>query len=167
MPPARTVSAFDLKLSSAAVRLIDACQRDFPLTSRPFRDVGDALGVTEDEVLALVQDLQAGGAVGRVGAVVSPHTIGTSTLAAMAVPAERLDAVAALVSGCPEVNHNYEREHELNLWFVVTAADADALAAVLCDIEARAGLAVIDLPLIEAFHIDLGFPITCRPPPCP
>ncbi|MBK8907067.1 MAG: Lrp/AsnC family transcriptional regulator [Rhodospirillales bacterium] len=142
-------------------RLINGYQRDFPLTPRPFRDIGESLGLRENEVLSLVQDLRDQGALARVGAVVAPNTIGASTLAAMAVPAQRLDAVAAIVSGYGEVNHNYEREHDLNLWFVVAAASAEAVAAVLRDIEARTGLAVIDLPLIEAFHIDLGFPLPC------
>ncbi len=95
----------------------------------------------------------------RIGAVVAPHRAGWSTLAAMAVPPARLDEVAELVSAYPEVNHNYERENEVNLWFVVTASDEAAARAVLADIEARSGIAVVDLPLVEAYHIDLGFPL--------
>ena len=77
----------------------------------------------------------------------------------MAVPRERLQSVAEIVSGYDEVNHNYEREHAFNLWFVVTAKDERAVADVLADVRRRTGLAVMDLPLVEAFHIDLGFPL--------
>ena len=77
----------------------------------------------------------------------------------MAVPRDRLDAVANLVSEYEEVNHNYEREHAFNLWFVVTARDEQAVADVLADVRRRTGIAVMDLPLLEAFHIDLGFPL--------
>jgi len=77
----------------------------------------------------------------------------------MAVPAERLHGVAKLVSSYAQVNHNYEREHEFNLWFVVTASDAQEVADVLSDVRRRTGLPVMDLPLTEAFHIDLGFPL--------
>lgn len=72
-------------------------------------------------------------------------------------PFARLDRVAARVSACPEVNHNYEREHPINLWFVAAAADAAAVARVLRELEAETGLTVLDLPLVTAYHIDLGF----------
>jgi DNA-binding Lrp family transcriptional regulator len=75
----------------------------------------------------------------------------------MEVPASRLDAVAELVNDYAEVNHNYEREHRFNLWFVVTAANEAHLAAVLADIEAKSGIHVMSLPMLEAYHIDLGF----------
>jgi hypothetical protein len=75
----------------------------------------------------------------------------------MAVPDGRLVEVAALVSGYDEVNHNYEREHRLNLWFVVTAANRVRIEQVLAEIGARTGLTVLDLPLLEAFRLDLGF----------
>jgi DNA-binding Lrp family transcriptional regulator len=116
-----------------------------------------ALGVGEDEVLAALAHLKASGAISRVGAVIRPNTVGVSTLAAMAVPAARLEEVAVLVSGYPEVNHNYEREHRLNLWFVAAAPDAARLAAVLDDIGARTGLEVLAFPMLADYHIDLGF----------
>ena len=65
--------------------------------------------------------------------------------------------VADLVSSYSEVNHNYEREHAFNLWFVVTASDERAVSEVLAEVQRRSGLAVMDLPLTEEFHIDLGF----------
>jgi DNA-binding Lrp family transcriptional regulator len=101
--------------------------------------------------------LQAEGAISRVGAVVAPHRAGWSTLAAMSVPVSRLEEVAALVSSFAEVNHNYEREHRLNLWFVVAAASRAEVEGVLAEIEYRTCLRVLDLPLEEAFRLDLGF----------
>jgi len=138
-------------------RLLNDFQRDFPLTPRPFAEIAARLGTDEATVLHALAALQESGAVSRVGAVIAPHRAGSSTLAAMAVPADRLDEVAALVSAYPEVNHNYEREHELNLWFVVAAPSADRVRDVLGEIEARTALEVIDLPLIEAFRLDTGF----------
>ena len=77
----------------------------------------------------------------------------------MAVPPERLDRVADLVSSFEAVNHNYEREHRFNLWFVVTGRDQDEVAAVIAEIERETGLAVLDLPLLESYRLDLGFPL--------
>lgn len=138
-------------------RLLNDFQRGFPLTPTPYADIARELGVTEAEVLARLEMLLASGAVSRVGAVLRPNTVGVSTLAAMIVPPERLAEVAALVNGYIEVNHNYEREHELNLWFVATALDAGRLQAVLDDIAARSGIEVLAFPLLEDYHIDLGF----------
>jgi len=146
-------------LSDFDKRLLDTFQRDFPLTPRPYAAIAERLGADEDDVLDALGRLRDAGAVSRVGAVVTPHRAGASTLAAIAVPPERLDEVAALVSALPEINHNYEREHEINLWFVVTAPDRTRIAEVLDDIEARTGLAVLDLPLLEPYCIDLGFPL--------
>jgi DNA-binding Lrp family transcriptional regulator len=149
-------------VSPLARALVDACQRDFPLTPRPYAALAERFGVAEADVLQALTHLGERGVLSRVGAVLRPNRAGRSTLAAMAVPPARLTAVAALVSGYPEVNHNYEREHRFNLWFVATASDAARLQQVLEEIAARTGLAVLDLPLSEAFHIDLGFPIQWR-----
>jgi DNA-binding Lrp family transcriptional regulator len=137
--------------------LLDGFQRDFPLTPTPFAAIAERLGTDEATVLDMLGRLQAEGAISRVGAVVAPHRAGWSTLAAMSVPAAHLEEVAALISSFPEVNHNYEREHELNLWFVVAAPSRTAVAAVLSEIVYRTSLEVLDLPLIEAYRLDLGF----------
>jgi DNA-binding Lrp family transcriptional regulator len=138
-------------------RLLNDWQHGFPLTPTPYADIARELGVTEAEVLQALARLKSAGAVSRVGAVVRPNTVGVSTLAAMCVPPERLEAVADLVSGYAEVNHNYEREHLLNLWFVATSADAARLQMVLDDVAARSGIEVLAFPLLESYHIDLGF----------
>jgi len=137
--------------------LLNDFQHDFPLSPTPYADMAARLGVTEAEVLASLQTLRESGAISRVGAVVRPNRVGASTLAAMAVPSAELEAVAALVSDYIEVNHNYEREHRLNLWFVVTAPDTARLQAVLAEITARTGYEVLSFPLEEDYHIDLGF----------
>ena len=138
-------------------RLLDDFQRDLPLVPRPFAEIADALGTDEATVLETLSALQSEGVISRVGAVLAPHRAGWSTLAAMAVPEERLEEVAELVSARPEVNHNYEREHALNLWFVVAAPSRERVQAVLRDIAAGTGIEVLDLPLEEAFRLDTGF----------
>ena len=138
-------------------RLLNDFQHDFPLVDEPYAEIARRLGTSEAEVLARLTRLTRDGAISRIGTVVRPNTVGVSTLAAMAVPPERLEEVAQIVNGCRGVNHNYEREHRLNLWFVATAPDAAALQAALDDIAARSGLEVLTFPLLEDYHIDLGF----------
>jgi DNA-binding Lrp family transcriptional regulator len=138
-------------------RLLDEFQRNFPLVQAPFAAIAHSLRTTEAWVLTTLSRLIDDGRVSRVGAVFRPGSVGASTLAAMAVPEARLAAVAELVSAHPEINHNYEREHHLNLWFVVTAADQARVIEVLAAIERETQLEVIPLPLIADYYIDLGF----------
>ena len=147
------------RLDALDRRLLDDFQSGIPLAPRPFALMAEQLGVAEAEVIARLQRLTEAGAVSRVGPVFRPRQVGASTLAAMAVPPERLTEVATLVNGFPEVNHNYEREHDFNLWFVLTAPDRTRLERVLDEIGRRAGLPVLDLPMLAEYHIDLGFPL--------
>lgn len=141
-------------------RLLNDYQHGFPLVPAPFAEIAQSLGAAESEVLQGLARLQRQGAVSRVGAVIRPRSIGASTLAALSVGEEELEAVAQMVSSYPEVNHNYQREHRYNLWFVAAAPDEPALQRVLREIEARCGLTVLALPLLEDYHIDLGFDMT-------
>ncbi|NMG45177.1 Lrp/AsnC family transcriptional regulator [Aromatoleum toluvorans] len=144
-------------VGSGAFRVLNDYQRDFPLVPRPFAEIAARCGLDEAAVLDALRAWTASGVVSRVGAVFAPRRIGASALAALAAPADRLDAIAARVSAVAEVNHNYQREHAFNLWFVVTAASAQRLDELIAGIEADTGCAVIVLPLEEEFHIDLGF----------
>ncbi len=138
-------------------RLLNEFQQGMPLTSNPYADIAKQLGVYETTVLETLQRLQTEGVISRVGAVFRPNRVGASTLAAMAVPEDEIETIAAIINEFEEVNHNYEREHEFNLWFVVVATDEDRLQLVLSDIEAACGYPVLDLPLLDEFFIDLGF----------
>lgn len=138
-------------------RLLDGFQRGFPVDPRPFARIAETLGCTEGEVLERLGRLHPAGAVARIGVTVRPNTVGASTLAAVAAPAERLEAVAAIIGAHEEVNHSYQREHRLNLWFVVTAPTRARVDEVLASIAAATGLEVLDAPMETGFHLDLGF----------
>jgi DNA-binding Lrp family transcriptional regulator len=143
--------------------LLNDFQRGFPLCAAPYAAIAQALRASEDEVLAMLRRLIGDGVVGRVGAVFRPGSVGASTLAALAVPPARLAGVARRVSAHPGVNHNYEREHRFNLWFVASAPDAQRLAALLAAIERETLRPVISLPLAREYHIDLGFDLEGAP----
>ncbi len=153
--------AASAELTALERQLLNDYQRGFPLVPSPFAAVAERLGVSEAAVLDALHRLRERGVVSRVGAVFRPNRAGASTLAAMRVPEDRMVDVAQLVSACPEVNHNYQREHAYNLWFVVTAQSREAVSRVLNDIAHRTGLAVLDLPMERDYHIDLGFPLWC------
>lgn len=144
--------------------LIDRWQHGFPLVEKPFEVVGRLAALDESETIGIFRRMRENDVISRVGAVVKPNTVGASTLAAMQVPPERLEQVAGLVSREPLVTHNYEREHALNLWFVVAGASAEAIAATNRRISDQTGLDVVELPMLEAYHLGLGFSLGAAPP---
>ena len=137
--------------------LLDDWQRDFPITPHPFRIMADALGLTEDDVIARLSAQQRNGRITRVGATCAPNTVSASTLAAIAAPDHRIEEVAAVIGAEPGINHSYLREHEWNLWFVATGPDRDHVNATLSRVSAATGLQVLDLRLVRPFNVDLGF----------
>jgi len=151
----------EIRLNELEKRLLNEFQKGLPLSPTPFADMADSLGTSEALVLQILERLQKQGVISRVGPVIKPKRIGASTLAAMAIPEDRLEAVAHVINSYPEVNHNYERENRFNLWFVVTAPDQAHLDAVLADMEEKTGYPVLNLPMEKPYHIDLGFPLWC------
>ena len=146
-------------LDATDAALIDEYQSGFPVTERPFRVLADELGIEESDALDRVTRLREDGIFRRFGAVLNPPVIGSSTLAAVAAPDDRFDEIAAIINGHRQVNHNYRREHEWNMWFVVTASDRDTRDEILADIEAETGCEVLNLPMLTDYYIDLEFPV--------
>lgn len=145
--------------------LANRWQRGFPLSSRPFLEVARQTELSEEAVLEKYRLLQRDGVVDRIGPVFRPNAVGASSLAAMAVPPERLDAVARFVGEQAGINHNYQRSHTYNLWFVATAPSSAEVQWTLSCIEYATGLPVLRLPLVEEFHIDLGFDLETQAVP--
>jgi DNA-binding Lrp family transcriptional regulator len=146
------IEQFDLEI-------LDVCQRGFPVVDRPFAELARRFDCDESTLIERISELCEAGVVSRVGPVLAPGVFGSSTLAAISVPADRMESVADTVSAFAEVNHNYERENSVNLWFVVTAGSRAKVVQVLDEIRSRTGLAVLDLRMLTSYHIDLGFPL--------
>ena len=139
------------------LRLLNEWQHDFPLCPSPFAAMARETGMTEDAVLRALREARDDGCISRIGGVFAHGAGGDAVLVAMAVPAHRVDTVAAQVSAHPGVNHNYLREHRHNLWFVMTGVDRDAVEAGVSALETATGLSALRLRLEKAYRIDLGF----------
>jgi DNA-binding Lrp family transcriptional regulator len=144
-------------MDHARQRLLNDWQHGFPLCARPYAQLARATGLAEAEVMQTLRAALADGRVSRIGGVFAHGAGGAAVLAAMAVPDERIEAVAARVSAHPGVNHNYLREHRLNLWFVLTGADSGAVESGVTALQAACGLPALCLPLLRPYRIDLGF----------
>lgn len=149
-------------LSDLRFGLLNDWQHDFPIVDKPFATIGAARSVDAQTVIDAYGELLGGGAISRIGGVWGAGAAGAALLCAFSVPAERLDAVAAIVSSHPGVNHNYEREHRNNLWFVVTGPDAGAVDRAVDELEAQTGCRALRLRMRCAYRIDLGFDLRGR-----
>lgn len=143
-------------LDALDAALINRLQVDLPLVPRPFARLALELGCSEAQLMARLQRLLAQGTLTRLGPMFQIERAGGRfVLAAMAVPPERFEAVAACVNAMPEVAHNYRREHALNMWFVLATESAAEIDAVCARIEAATGLAVLAFPKEREYHVGL------------
>jgi len=139
-----------------AREFINRYQGGFPVEEQPFAKVAAELGTDADRLIALVQKLLDEGILSRFGPLYDASSMGGSiTLAALSVPAERYEEVAGMVNDLPEVAHNYQREHELNMWFVLATETPELLQQAIERIEQAANLPVYNFPKLHTFYLGL------------
>lgn len=140
--------------------IVNALQRGFPICESPFREVADQLGTDEAELIARLEGMVDDGLLSRFGPMYHAGQMGGAlTLAAMAVPEDRFESVAAIVNGFKEVAHNYARDHRLNMWFVIATERPDQVVEVIDKIARETGLEVYNLPKEEKFYVGLHFTV--------
>ncbi len=137
--------------------LLNDWQRDFPLSETPFAGVALRCDSDEATVLATYRRLLKEGSVSRIGGIWGAGVGGAAMLCALSVPEKQLAQVARRVNAIEGVNHNYEREHDYNLWFVITGRDRDTVHAQVNQLEDATGLKALRLPMVRPYRIDLGF----------
>jgi DNA-binding Lrp family transcriptional regulator len=138
--------------------LINTLQDGVPVVDRPFADLARRLGSTEQAVVERIARLLEAGVLTRFGPMFNADRLGgTNILAAMSVPADAFETVADHVNTYPEVAHNYARDHDLNMWFVLACEQADRAAEIMAEIEAESGLKVYAMPKIEEFFVGARF----------
>ncbi|MCX7168580.1 MAG: AsnC family transcriptional regulator [Rhodocyclales bacterium] len=137
-------------------RLINALQGGFPLVAEPYRRVADSLGLSETELLRRLDSLLELRVLTRFGPMFQIERAGGAfVLAALRVPEADFERVAAQVNTFPEVAHNYRREHELNMWFVLATATPQGIAETIGAIEAATGLPVFAFPKEREYFVEM------------
>lgn len=138
--------------------IINQLQGGFPVSERPFAQAAQGLGMTETELISRITAMLDNGLLSRFGPMYHAERMGGAlTLCAMQVPQDRFEQIAEQVNAFPEVAHNYARDHQLNMWFVLATETPVRLDAVIEEIEQRTGLGVYNMPKIEEFFIGLRF----------
>jgi DNA-binding Lrp family transcriptional regulator len=151
------------KLSELDKALINLLQDGFPLTPRPFLTVAEQVSrekntVSEADIIQRIQALLDEGILSRFGPMYQAERMGGGlTLAAMKVTEEDYDRVTAQVNAFSQVAHNYRREHELNMWFVLATESPEEIEDCIDDMEAVTGYHVFNMPKEEEFYVGLKF----------
>ncbi len=144
------------ELSDIDRQILATLQGDFPICERPYAEAAAQLGIGEAELLARLEFLLADKVLTRFGPMFQIEEMGGAfVLAAIAVPDARYEAVTALVNALPQVAHNYRREHELNMWFVLATETKAGIAEAIARIERDTGLPVYAFPKEREFFVEM------------
>lgn len=151
-----TIKRMIKNYDSIDAKLINFLQADFPICDKPYLQVANALNLKEEEVLERLKKLLENGVLTRFGALYHAEKIGGAlTLAALKVPEQDFETITEIVNAFPQVAHNYARNHELNMWFVVATETAAQLDETLAQIERQTGLKVFNMPKINEYFVGL------------
>lgn len=140
--------------------IINRLQKGFPICERPYAEVAAELDLDESELIGRLERLLAEKTLSRFGPMYHAERLGGGlSLCAMRVPDADFERVAAQVNAFPEVAHNYERDHALNMWFVLATETPQGIKEAIAGIERATGLHVYDLPKIEEYYVGLRFDV--------
>ena len=143
-------------MDSVDCRIINELQDGLPLRARPFAALAAVLGISEQEIVDRIGVLLTEGYLSRFGPLYNAERLGGAlSLCALSAPVETFDETAALVNAHPEVAHNYERDHALNMWFVLATGSPERIPEVVEEIETETGCAVYQFSKLEEFFIGL------------
>lgn len=154
-----------VELDEIDKQLLQLTQDEFSIMKRPWKELGNRLKITEEEVLLRLKRLCNKGVIRKIGPILNTRKLGlsASTLIAMKVPEEKIEQVASIINEYESVSHNYQREHEYNLWFTVRTSDEKKLRRTIEEIKRRTEIPdanILDLPTLRMFKIDVRFQYT-------
>jgi DNA-binding Lrp family transcriptional regulator len=141
--------------------ILSILQVEFPLVEKPFKAIGERIGIGEAEVIERVKRLQETGKIRQLRAIVNFKKMGLkSTLVAMSVPKDKIKEVAEIINSYEGVSHNYARRHHYNIWFTLAARDEKRLKQIIEEIKKRSGVKdVLNLPTKKLFKLEVKFDI--------
>ena len=140
-------------------KILNFLQKEFPLEEQPFLIVGQRCGISEDETINRILKMKEEGIIRRIGAVFDGAKLGrVSTLCAARVPEGEIDSFVKIVNANKNVTHNYQRNHEYNIWFTVSAANAKELEKFIKDVKEKTGVTdILDMRAVRTFKINASF----------
>jgi len=110
----------DLGIDTLDKQLLNEIQWVFPLTEKPYLEISKRYNVSEDEIMQRIMYMKDLGLIRQINAIFDTRRLGyRSALIAFAVKPDKIDYVANEVNKHSGVSHNYERNHEFNMWFTL------------------------------------------------
>lgn len=153
-------TSFD-QLDSLDLKILNLIQKDFEFVKQPFLEMARKLNVNEEVIITKTKSLIEQGFLTRVGPFFNmDKSSGAVSLVAMKVAEKDFDHVNEIVSGYEEVAHNYKRDHDFNMWFVVAGKNPDDVLRVLAEIESKTNLKTYHFPKLKEYALDLFFEVT-------
>lgn len=136
--------------------IASALQSGVPFVRDPWAAIGRPLRLTTNDVLKQVREFVEAGELREISGVLEGSALGhDSALVAARVPPERLDEVAAIISACPTVTHNYVRDHAFNLWFTIAMPEEIGVDAALAALSRETGIERLN-PLRRTHTFKIG-----------
>jgi DNA-binding Lrp family transcriptional regulator len=147
-------------------QLLNRIQSDFPVVARPYLELGRPLGLGEEDVIERMRTIRAERIIRQVSAIFDTKSLGyKSSLVAMRVPADRISEAARIINEHPGVTHNYERNHEYNLWFTIGVPPTSDLEAIVQRMHELAGAEVTRIMYtLRLFKIGVNLDMTGQRP---
>lgn len=135
--------------------ILNEIQWTFPLTPKPYSEIAKKFGISDQEMMQRLSALKNAGIIRQISAIFDTRKLGyKSALVAMAIEPEKLDHVANQVNKHPGVSHNYERNHEYNLWFTLAVPPGSDLKTEIDKFSKLPGILKTRLlPTIKLFKI--------------
>jgi len=139
--------------------ILSRIQKKFPLVAQPFKSIADELGMSEDEVLEILQEQKKNNIIRQTSAIFDTKRLGyKSSLVAFKMPEEKIDRAVEIINSHPGISHNYERNHDFNIWFTL-GVTPDSILGLEKTIEILAELTEADdyimLPTLKLFKINV------------
>lgn len=135
--------------------LLNEIQWTFPLVPRPFDEIAKKFKVSSQTVKKRLLGLKEDGILRQLSAIFDTRRLGyTSSLVAMEVSHDKLEHVANQINRHPGVSHNYERDHQFNLWFTLAVPPGSDLKTEVEKFSVLDGIKKVRmLPTIKLFKI--------------
>ena len=140
-------------------KLLNEIQSDFPVTQKPYKDLGVRLSCSEDNILTRIKRLKREGIIRRIGGNFDSQRIGfTTTLCAARVSDDTIEEFVRVVNKYPGVTHNYLRDHYYNIWFTFVAPNMKMIDRYIEEIMKHTGVEeILNLPAVKRFKILVNF----------
>ena len=140
-------------------RLLGMLQSGFPLSRKPYDEMGARLGISGYHVIRGIADLRKKGIVRQISPVLDARKLGFhSTLIALKVDGSRIKSAEEYLIAHPGISHGYEREHAFNIWVTLSMPPRTDLQAEVMNISSNShAQAVIALPAIKVFKLRTNF----------